>query len=339
MQGAAQTAKAPPRSAFEPRRRACCRRPGAIVRSGHGRSPMNARPITISTKPAILTCVCLSTVPPIAAAPAPSSTNTVVKPRMNGMLAMTIRRLNPRSPSRSTSTAEIADRYPGSSGSTQGVITETRPARNAIGSFSVIEALERLVDAPLVLRPERGRRLRPGLRPRPRPRARLERESRGCRRRAAEREHPREQVEAARPWRREDRRPELVHHRVQDLPLRLTRRNALLHLGLHLLRDLGIGLVEGRVARRADEQRLEAPLARVCAGRSGGRERERHRGHCEELHELSASRMPFSRSFVEAGPVMCGGTTRPCLSMKNVSGTPLTPQRPNVVPTPSRMFG
>ena len=34
-------------------------------------------------------------------------------------------------------------------------------------------------------------------------------------------------------------------------------RDPLLHLGLHLARDLGIGLVERRVARRADEQRLE----------------------------------------------------------------------------------
>ena len=110
MHGAAQTANAPPSSAFDPRRRACCSRPGATVRSGQGSKPMNASPITISTKPAILTCVCLSTVPPIAAAPAPSSTKTVVKPRMKGMLAITIRRLTPRSPSRSTSTAEIADR-------------------------------------------------------------------------------------------------------------------------------------------------------------------------------------------------------------------------------------
>ena len=62
MHGAAQTANAPPSSAFDPRRRACCSSPGATVRSGHGSSPMNASPITTSTKPAILICVCLSTV-------------------------------------------------------------------------------------------------------------------------------------------------------------------------------------------------------------------------------------------------------------------------------------
>jgi len=52
----------------------------------------------------------LSTVLAIAAAPAPRMTNTTVNPAMNGMLAATTRRPEPRSPSRSTSTAETADR-------------------------------------------------------------------------------------------------------------------------------------------------------------------------------------------------------------------------------------
>ena len=44
MHGAAQTAKAPPSSAFEPRRRACCRSPGATARSGHGSSAHEREP-------------------------------------------------------------------------------------------------------------------------------------------------------------------------------------------------------------------------------------------------------------------------------------------------------
>ena len=110
MHGAAHTANAPPSSAFEPRRRAPCRRLGATARSGHGRSPMNASPSTTSTNPAILSWVSLSTALPTAAAPAPRTTKTIVKPRMNGTLASAIRRPTPRSPSRSISTAEIADR-------------------------------------------------------------------------------------------------------------------------------------------------------------------------------------------------------------------------------------
>ena len=47
MHGAAHTANAPPRSAPEPVRRAPCSRPGATVRSGQGSSPTNASPITI----------------------------------------------------------------------------------------------------------------------------------------------------------------------------------------------------------------------------------------------------------------------------------------------------
>ena len=40
----------------------------------------------------------------------PSATKTAVKPSTNGMLASTTRRADPRSPSRSASTAETAER-------------------------------------------------------------------------------------------------------------------------------------------------------------------------------------------------------------------------------------
>ncbi len=71
---------------------------------------MKARPSTTSTKPAISRCCRAETALPIAAAPAPSTTKTTVKPRMNGMLAETTLRVALRSPSRSTSTAETAAR-------------------------------------------------------------------------------------------------------------------------------------------------------------------------------------------------------------------------------------
>src|ERR687886_3049485 len=135
MQGAAQTANAAPSSAEEPRRRAPPTSPGAISRSGNGSSPANASPKTITTKPATAwTRVELSeTASPTRPAPAPSATNKTVKPATNGRLARKTRFVVPRSPSRLASTAETAERYPGTSGSTHGVTTETNPATNATG--------------------------------------------------------------------------------------------------------------------------------------------------------------------------------------------------------------
>ena len=79
MQGAAQTANAAPSSRLDPRARASS--PGATARSGHGSSPTNASPTTISRKPANSSCRRLVRATlPIAAAPAPSRTKTTVKP-------------------------------------------------------------------------------------------------------------------------------------------------------------------------------------------------------------------------------------------------------------------
>ena len=49
---------------------------------------------------------------------------------LNGTLATTTRRATPRSPSRPASTPATADRYPGTSGRTQGKAIETSPARS-----------------------------------------------------------------------------------------------------------------------------------------------------------------------------------------------------------------
>src|SRR6185437_9740600 len=110
------------------------------------------------------------------------------------------------------------------SGRTHGVTTETSPARNATGSFSAIESCERLVDAALVLLSEAcraGAVVAVAVAARTRPCARRHGE-RGCAERgAAERQHPREQVEAVGLRRRQDRRAELGDHRVEDLLLGL----------------------------------------------------------------------------------------------------------------------
>src|SRR4051812_4599163 len=237
MHGAAHTANAPPSSAREPLPCARWSSPGATARSGQGRTRRNARPSTTRTKPAISTCDRLSTVLPTAAAAAPSSTNTAVKPITNGTLASSTRFETPWSPSRSTSTAETADRYPGTSGRTHGVTTERSPARNAIGSFSTIEPVELVVDPPLHLRAELGRLRRRRAGRRARPVARTESESDHAGRRTADREHPGEEIEAVPGRRREDTRPEVGDHLVDDLLLGPALRDPLPDLGFHLLGD------------------------------------------------------------------------------------------------------
>src|SRR5687768_11025495 len=164
MQGAAQTAKAPPRRTREPRPRASRRRLAPTSRSGHGSRPMKARPNTTRTKPAMRSSRNWSPRirPPTSAAPTPSSTKNAVNPSTNGTLPVITRLAVPRSPSRSASTAETADRYAGTSGKTHGARNETIPARNAIGIdvqlTSAVEARELVVHEAFELRVERIRR-------------------------------------------------------------------------------------------------------------------------------------------------------------------------------------
>ena len=96
MQGAAQTAKAPPRSS---RRAAAAGAAGAAPARARARARAAGRRTRgrsrSATKPAICVWVVSATTLAIAAAPAPSTTKTTVKPAMNGMLAITIRRAAP----------------------------------------------------------------------------------------------------------------------------------------------------------------------------------------------------------------------------------------------------
>jgi len=71
---------------------------------------MKTSPSTTSTKPAIAFRRSMSSTVAIAADPAPSATNTTVKPIMNGMLATAIRLATPFSESRSASIDETAVR-------------------------------------------------------------------------------------------------------------------------------------------------------------------------------------------------------------------------------------
>ena len=137
--------------------------------------------------------------------------------------------------------------------------------------------------------------------------------------------------------RRENGGAELRDHRVDDLGVRPAEADLACDLVLHLDREGRVGLVEGRVALDADEARLEVRLAALLLARCGGRgEHERRERGDDELHDASARRMPASICCREAWPVMCGGTTLPRRSTKNVSGTPVTPHFGHVLPSASR---
>src|SRR5215208_5247297 len=220
---------------------------------------------------------------------------------------------------------------------------ETRPAANATGSCSSIEARELLVDAPIELGVERrdGRRLRHCVtniaRPGPAPRA----ERKPCRgdADAAQRKRPREQVEAVLARHAEDARAELVDELLLDLRLRRALRDAAPDLGLHLACDWCVRLVERGVAGRADELALELALRRVPVARERRRRRGEQRdgsGDGDGPHDRRARRMPSSSCSRVAAASTCGGTTRPLRSTKNVSGSPVTPHLPSVDPGPSR---
>src|SRR3990170_4021867 len=267
MHGAAHTAKAPPRRTREPRLRAPRTSPAPRSRSGHGRSPMNASPKMTRTKPATFSSRNWSAKrrPPTSAAPTPSSTKNAVKPSTNGKLARTTRRAVPGCPSRSASTADTADRYPGTSGRTHGARNETMPATNATGIavqlISVVEAGELFVDEPLELRVERRRltfRRRAAAAPRPDEQA----EGYPAPQKRPEREEPREEAEAALGRGREHPCAELADERVLDLLLSVTRGNSHPDERLHPLRDRRVRLVQRRLADRAHELGFEVGRVR-----------------------------------------------------------------------------
>src|SRR5215207_5068904 len=259
MHGAAQTAKAAPRRAPEPRRCAPVKRLGATSRSGHGRRPRKASPSTTKTKPASSERRLRSRSPPRAAAPAPRATKTAVKPSTNGTLARATRRPTPASPSRSASTAETADRYPGTRGRTQGVMIEKSPARNATGS-SVVIARELTVEPALELRIERRApvRVRRSLdRARATPAPDEDRDYARSDQQPRQRQDPGEPMEPLTRWRRQHRRSEVRDELVLDLLLGGTVLDPPRHVGLDLPRHRRVRLVERGLAGGADQLVLE----------------------------------------------------------------------------------
>ena len=130
--------------------------------------------------------------------------------------------------------------------------------------------------------------------------------------------------------RREDRRAELGDHRVEDLPSRSgTRRCALRPRSSSRARPrsrtrrASCGTTGRRAASRA------APGSRAsCRRPRAPRARAPSAATATQPHDLQREPDAALELLREAGPVMCGGTTRPRRSTKNVSGTPVTPQLP-----------
>ena len=103
--------------------------------------------------------------------------------------------------------------------------------------------------------------------------------------------------------------PEVRDHLVEDLLLRPALGDPPADLGLHLLRDGRVRLVERLVARRADEERLDVALARTrfCAASAGAAKREHERRgddarDGEQPHALRARLMPAASDLSVTGP-------------------------------------
>ena len=321
-------------------RRARCSSPGATVRSVIGSTPRNARPITISTKPAISGLRRLGD----RRSRSPqhrrrAATKTTVKPTTNGTLAATTRPPTRRSPRRArrrppraprdsrgraaarTGSAPTPGRRERRRGASQAsnccsaASTRASSSGEAGGSPCTSASPAR----PGARATSTRRRSRARRRPRRPPRA-------GASRRAG-----RTRASRARRERRFRVRDQLVLDLLlRPAPAAIRRRIS----SLHLLRDGRVRLVERLVTGRTDELRLELGLGWVLLARDPGRgererdHRERDNGNSQVASsplERNARLMPLSMSCRVAGPTMCGSATRPFRSMKNVSGYPVTP--------------
>jgi len=152
--------------------------------------------------------------------------------------------------------------------------------------------------------------------------------------RAADREQPRKQVETVSCRRREDARPEVGDHLVEDLLLGPPLGEPPPDLDLHLLRLQGGRLVERLVTDRADELGLDRFGTRAAAGERGRREHQGRETEREELHVRSARLICVSSSELGTGP-STRLTIRPRRSTKKVVGVKATPYRDAISPTSS----
>ena len=249
-----------------------------------------------------------------------------------------MRRPTPRSPRRSTSTAR--DRSEVARHERQDARRDHRrsPARNAIGSFSIIEALKLLVDAPFVLwrRVPRFRRAAPAV-------ARRRATARARTDAAAPRPMPpigSTQAIRSKPW--------VCGVESTPGPNCATIASMIWEFASGTPRSGARSPPSSRRERRvrssrvawhvdADERVSRSPARlRACARRRGPRARAPPVRPGRASRAASARRMPSSICARDAGPTMCGGITRPRRSMKNVSGSagdaPLRPRAPERVP-------
>ena len=112
-----------------------------------------------------------------------------------------------------------------------------------------------------------------------------------------EREEPGEQIEAALRRLGEHGRAELVDELRLDLRRAVTGRDPRANERLHPGGDRRARLVEGRLARRADDLGLEVGLARRVGGHGRAGERERYESGREEPDHCawpSAAWMPLA---------------------------------------------
>src|SRR5579872_7284134 len=218
-----------------------------------------------------------------------------------------------------------------------------RRTRRRAGLPRSVHPREQLVDPAVRLRIELLVVIVGAAHPAPAPHA--DGEHTGAAEDAADRQPPREEIEALVRRRGEDPLPEVGDELVLDLLRAPALRDAAGDLRLDLLRGRRLRHVERRVAGRAHDLALEIRerRLRMRAGRRRAGEHERRRGRREEAerHWSSAARIPRSKAatwFVIV-PMMCEPTSLPLRSMKKVSGTPVSPYLSPILPEPSCTIG
>ena len=268
---------------------------------------------------------------PTAAAPAPRTTKTTVKPRMNGRLETTTRRAVPRC-------AELARL---DARERREVSRDERQHARQDDRDEARRERDAEPSAHQSKRASRSSRRRSVSSSSPEPAGssgssgsfrRLQRQTPRARtsapaEHAGDRQPPREQVEPLVGRSREDPLPVVGDERRLDLLRRPARGDLLRDEPLDLLRRLRVGHVERRVAGRAHHLALEVVQrgTRMRAGRRRPREDERSRHHrCEPQHHAAAFAIAVRNSPAKpgsvSGPRRCA-TTRPCRLRTYVSGT------------------
>ena len=328
---AARATRCPARAGAAPAR------PRARATAGRRR---NARPSTTRTKPAISSCVRLSTVLPTAAAAAPSSTKTAVNPTMNGRLASS-------DAPRDAALAEPVDLDRRDRRQVAG--DERQDARRHDRDEAGEERDRKLLKHRTARAPRRSARSISGSsagRLRWRGAGRRPRASTARRRPsttapaidAADRQHPGEQVEAVRRGRREDARPEVRDHLVEDLLLAPALRDPPADLGLHLLRDCGavdwssVSWQTGQTSFVSIASRSGAPPASAGAASTSASEQRARASLMSSARDGRARRAPRRVT----GPSTCVDDPAAAVDEERRAACSRRRSRSSMSPTPSK---